>query len=59
MQDTDDSRVPKGSWVEAGGLPLIFTDTRLVREKKLDIFVEGASASVKHDTPFNISINFS
>ena len=34
----------------------MFTKTRLVSGKKSDILVEGASASVKHDTPFNISI---
>ena len=34
----------------------MFTETHLVSGKKSDILVEGASASVKHDTPFNISI---
>ena len=34
----------------------MFTETRLVSGKKSNIFVEGAFASVKHDTPFNISI---
>ena len=37
----------------------MFTETRLVSGKKSDILVEGASASVKHDTPFNISISSS
>ena len=34
----------------------MFTETRLVSEKKSNILVEGASASVKHGTPFSISI---
>ena len=34
----------------------MFTKTHLVSRKKSDILIEGASASVKHDTPFNISI---
>ena len=34
----------------------MFIETRLVSGKKSDILVEGASAFVKHDTSFNISI---
>ena len=58
MQDTTDSRVPKRSraLTKVGGSPPMFKETRLVSGKKSDIFVEWASASMKHDTPFNISI---
>ena len=37
----------------------MFKETRLVSEKKSAILVEGASAFVKHGTPFNISISSS
>ena len=34
----------------------MFTENHLLSGKKSEIFMEGASASVKHGTPFNISI---
>ena len=37
----------------------MFMETHLVSGKKSDILVEGTSVSVKHGTPFNISINSS
>ena len=58
IQNMADLGVPKGSRAETKerGSPPIFTDIHLVRGNKSDIFVEGASAFVKHDTRFNISI---